>query len=95
MTDTENPHIFPPDKLTSRFLDDEDLFKDKDEIENQFYNNLLARASKSAKTASYYQRTEESSLDDMLLCQVRFDDYPIWKIKCRVCQVQDIHLTNL
>ena len=77
------------------FLDGRDLFEDEDEIEEQFYDDLLARASKNAKTTSYRQHTEKFPLDDMLPRQIRFDDYPIWKIKCRLRRIQDIRSLNL
>ena len=87
--------MFPPDNLTSRFLDARDLFEDEDETEERFYDDLLARASKNAKTTSYRQHSEEFSLDDMLPRQIEFDDYPLWRIKCRVRRIQDIRSLNL
>jgi hypothetical protein len=72
-------------------LDDRNqIFEDEDELEDRFYDGLLARASKNAKENSYSQQAEDSLLDDMLLRQIRFDDYPIWKIKCRVRQPLNI-----
>lgn len=71
-------------------MDDQSLFENEDEIENQFYNDLLARASKNANTTSYRQQDEESLLDSMLPHRITIDDYPIWKIKCKVRRMQDI-----
>lgn len=90
MLDIGKLHAFPSDNLASRFLDDQNLFENEDEIENQFYNDLLARASKNANRPSYRQQHEESLLDSMLLHTIRNDDYPIWKIKCKVRQMHDI-----
>jgi hypothetical protein len=80
-------HTFPPDNLVSKFLDGKDLNDDDDdETMSHFYDNLLARASKNAVRPSNNRENDETLFDDLLRRQIRTDDYPIWKIQCKVRQ---------
>ena len=65
-------------------LADDDLADDDEEIMSQFYNSLLDRASKNATRPSYNLNNDESLFNDLLRRQIRTDDYPIWKIRCKV-----------
>lgn len=65
-------------------MDGEDLVNNDDETMAQFYDNLLARASKNAMRPSNNRENDETLFDDLLRRQIRTDDYPIWKIHCKV-----------
>ena len=81
----QDRYSFPPDNFVSNFLDGEDLVDDDvDQAIAQFYDNLLARASKKTTRPSYNRENDETLFDDLLRCQIRTDDYPIWRIRCKV-----------
>lgn len=84
MNTAQDQYSFPPDNLVSNFLDGEDLVNDDDETMSRFYDNFLARASKNAMRPSYNRENDETLFDDLLRRQFRTDDYPIWKIHCKV-----------
>ena len=75
---------FPSDNLITNLLDGDELDDDEETI-SRFYNNILASASKNANRPSYNQTNDKTIFDELIRRQFRTDDYPLWKIRCKVC----------
>ena len=79
---------FPSDNRVTNFLDGDEFDNDDDEETiSRFYDNLLARASKNANRPSYNRKNDETIFDELIRCQFRTDDYPLWKIRCKVRRI--------
>ena len=77
-------YAFPSDNPISGLSNDDELTDEAYEKLAQYYDDLLKRATDNAARPSTYQEDDESVVENIMRRHIRTDDYPIWKIGCKV-----------
>ena len=88
----DEQYAFPSDNPVSRFSNNEELNDEEYEKLSRYYENLLERASNNADRPSTFQEDDESVVEDILRRHIRTDDYPIWKISCKVSILPPLYI---
>ena len=88
----DEQYAFPSDNRVSRFSNNEELNDEEHERLSQYYENLLKRATDNAARSSSFQEDDDSVVENMLRRHIRTDDYPIWKINCKVSILPPLYI---